>query len=176
MVKNVFFYMLTMTAIIITVGIVANIIFAVLGIEIDKQSLTMILGISFVMGGASSVIGLFTSKMMVKKSMGVQVIEVPRTQAEKWLTETVYLLAKKKGVQNPEVGIYNASEMNAFATGWNKNAALVAVSSGLLQQMDQDEIEAVLGHEMSHVSNGDMVTMSLVQGLVNTLVYFLVLL
>lgn len=128
---------------------------------------------SALMGFAGSIIGLFLSKTIVKHQMKVQVITKPKNQAENWLVQTVALLAEKKGVKMPEVGIYDADEMNAFATGWNKDAALVAVSSGLLEHMEQNEIEAVLGHEMSHVSNGDMVTMCLVQGAVNTLAYLI---
>ena len=125
-----------------------------------------------IMGFAGSFISLAMSKMMAKRSMGVQVIERPRNETEQWLINTVKRQAKEAGVGMPEVGIFQANVMNAFATGMNKNDALVAVSTGLLQQMSRDEVEAVLGHEMSHVANGDMVTMGLLQGVLNTFVIF----
>jgi len=125
-----------------------------------------------IMGFAGSFISLAMSKMMAKRSMGVQVIESPRNRTEQWLLKTVERQAQQAGVGMPEVGIFEANVMNAFATGMDKNNALVAVSTGLLQQMSSDEIEAVLAHEMSHVSNGDMVTMGLLQGVLNTFVIF----
>lgn len=125
-----------------------------------------------IMGFAGSFISLAMSKMMAKRSMGVQLIETPRNKTEQWLLNTVKRQANEAGVGMPEVGIFEANVMNAFATGMNKNNALVAVSTGLLQQMSRDEVEAVLGHEMSHVANGDMVTMGLLQGVLNTFVIF----
>jgi heat shock protein HtpX len=125
-----------------------------------------------IMGFAGSFISLAMSKMMAKRSMGVQIIESPRNETERWLVETVRRQAQQAGVGMPEVGIFKADVMNAFATGMNRNDALVAVSTGLLQQMNRDEVEAVLGHEMSHVANGDMVTMGLLQGVLNTFVIF----
>lgn len=125
-----------------------------------------------IMGFAGSFISLAMSKMMAKRSMGVHVIETPSNTTERWLLETVRRQAQAAGVGMPEVGVFQADVMNAFATGMNKNNALVAVSTGLLQQMSQDEVEAVLGHEMSHVANGDMVTMGLLQGVLNTFVIF----
>ncbi len=125
-----------------------------------------------IMGFAGSFISLAMSKMMAKRSMGVQVIETPRNETEQWLLNTVKRQAKEAGVGMPEVGIFQANVMNAFATGMNKNNALVAVSTGLMQQMTRDEVEAVLGHEMAHVANGDMVTMGLLQGVLNTFVIF----
>ncbi|HHH13816.1 MAG TPA: protease HtpX, partial [Thiolapillus brandeum] len=116
---------------------------------------------------------LFLSKWMAKTSMGVQVIDQPTTPTERWLVETVARLADKAGIAMPEVGIFPSPSPNAFATGWNRNDALVAVSVGLLENMTPDEIEAVLGHEIAHVANGDMVTLSLIQGVVNTFVFFL---
>jgi heat shock protein HtpX len=104
--------------------------------------------------------------------MGVHVIDRPENQTEQWLVDTVAKLAREAGIGMPEVGLFQAPQANAFATGMNKNSALVAVSTGLLQTMNADEVEAVLGHEISHVSNGDMVTMALMQGVVNTFVYF----
>lgn len=125
-----------------------------------------------IMGFAGSFISLAMSKMMAKRAMGVQIIEQPRNQTERWLMSTVARQAQAAGVGMPEVGIFNSPSPNAFATGMNKNNSLVAVSTGLLQQMNQDEVEAVLGHEMAHVANGDMVTMGLLQGVLNTFVIF----
>jgi heat shock protein HtpX len=166
-------YCLTMLGVLFVVGIVFSIILSVANVQIGNGGIITILIFSAIMGFAGSLISLFLSKIIVKKSMNVQVITTPSNKAESWLVNTIELLASKKGVKMPEVGIYSASEMNAFATGWNRNSALVAVSSGLLDNMEQDEIEAVLGHEMSHVANGDMVTQTLVQGIVNTFVYAL---
>ena len=121
---------------------------------------------------SGSFISLLMSKWMAKQSMGVHVIEQPANQTEQWLVDTVHRQAQRLGIGMPEVGIFNTPEPNAFATGMSKNSSLVAVSTGLLHQMDPDAVEAVLGHEMSHVANGDMVTMGLLQGVVNTFVYF----
>jgi heat shock protein HtpX len=126
-----------------------------------------------VFGFGGSFISLLLSKWIAKRTTGAHVIETPRNEAEQWLLSTVQRQAKAAGIGVPEVAIYDAPEINAFATGWNRNSALVAVSSGLLNNMSQDEAEAVLGHEVSHVANGDMVTLALVQGVVNTFVIFL---
>jgi heat shock protein HtpX len=156
-----------------------SITFRLLGIEgLLKQNgvdldLNALLVYSAVIGFSGSLISLFISKWMAKRSMGVHVIEQPASEIERWLVNTVALQAKHVGIGMPEVGIFEHSSPNAFATGWNRNAALVAVSSGLLQQMNRDEVEAVLAHEMSHVANGDMITLSLIQGVVNTFVVFL---
>ena len=166
------FYILTMLGVLAVVGVIGSIVITALGIELDKASLITLLVISAIFGSIGSIISLFLSKSLVKKSMKVQVITHPRDQREEWLVKTVSLLAVKKGLKMPEVGIYYADDMNAFASGWNKDDALVAVSSGLLDRMEQDEVEAVLGHEMSHVANGDMVTQTLLQGVLNTFVYF----
>lgn len=167
------FYMATMLGVILLIGIIVNIVCYLFQINLSSSGMGTILVLSAVMGFAGSIISLFLSKTMVKKSMRVQVITSPSTEDERWLLQSVSMLAKKKGVAMPEVGIYPADEMNAFATGWNKDAALVAVSSGILRRMNRDELLAVLGHEMSHVQNGDMVTMALMQGVVNTFVYAL---
>jgi heat shock protein HtpX len=140
------------------------------GVDLDLQALLIMSGI---IGFGGSFISLMMSKWMAKRSMGVHVIEQPANQAEQWLVATVRRLAEEAGIGMPEVGIFNAPEPNAFATGASKNNALVAVSAGLLQRMTSDEVEAVLGHEISHVKNGDMVTMCLLQGVVNTFVIFL---
>lgn len=125
---------------------------------------------ALVMGFGGSFISLAMSKWMAKKSMGVQIIENPSNASEKWLVDTVRQQAEQAGIGMPEIGIFQSPQPNAFATGMNKNEALVAVSTGLLQSMTQNEVEAVLGHEVSHVANGDMVTMGLLQGVLNTFV------
>ena len=126
-----------------------------------------------VFGFGGSFISLLISKWMAKMATGAQVVESPSNATERWLVDTVRRQAEKVGVGMPEVAIYDAPEINAFATGWNRNSALVAVSTGLLNNMSQDEAEAVLGHEISHVANGDMVTLGLIQGVLNTFVIFL---
>jgi heat shock protein HtpX len=126
-----------------------------------------------IFGFAGSLISLFLSKGMAKRSMGVRVIGQPSTPFEQWLMNTVARQAQSSGVAMPEVGIFDSPDPNAFATGWNRNDALVAVSTGLLQHMRKDEVEAVVGHEMTHVANGDMVTLALIQGVLNTFVIFL---
>ncbi len=139
------------------------------GVDLDLQALLVY---SAVIGFSGSLISLFLSKTMAKHGMGVQLIERPTNQTEMWLVSTVERQAREAGIGMPEVGIFEGAP-NAFATGWNKNDALVAVSSGLLRHMNEDEVEAVLAHEVSHVANGDMVTLSLIQGVVNTFVVFL---
>ncbi len=119
-----------------------------------------------------SVISLAISKWSAKRAMGVYVIDQPQNQTERWLIDIVARQARQAGIDMPEVGIFETPDANAFATGMSKNSALVAVSTGLLQNMNTDEVEAVVGHEISHVANGDMVTMALMQGVVNTFVYF----
>ncbi len=126
----------------------------------------------FIFGMSGSLVSLFLSKWMAKMSTRTQIIEQPRDTAEKWLLETVRELADEAGIGMPEVGIFPAMQSNAFATGWNKNNALVAVSEGLLRRFSHDEVRAVLAHEIGHVANGDMVTLSLIQGVVNTFVMF----
>ncbi|MGH9578117.1 MAG: protease HtpX [Terriglobales bacterium] len=126
-----------------------------------------------ILGFGGSFISLLISKWMAKKATGAHVIEVPSTMAERWLVDTVKRQAQKAGIGMPEVAVYDSPEINAFATGWNRDDALVAVSTGLLQNMAQDEAEAVLGHEVTHVANGDMVTLTLIQGVLNTFVIFL---
>lgn len=158
--------------------VVVSLVFQLLGIEgtlaqngVDLN-LQALLVMSAVIGFTGSFISLLMSKFMAKRSMGVQILEQPSNDTERWLVRTVQRQAEQAGIGMPEVGIFNSPDPNAFATGWNRNSALVAVSTGLLQNMGQDEVEAVLGHEVSHVANGDMVTMGLVQGVVNTFVIF----
>jgi heat shock protein HtpX len=128
---------------------------------------------ALVLGFGGSIISLFMSKWMAKRSMGVQIIEQPQTPFEQWLFEVVRRQSEQSGIRMPEVGIFDQPDPNAFATGWNRNDALVAVSTGLLQHMSRDEVEAVVGHEVSHVANGDMVTLTLIQGVLNTFVIIL---
>ena len=136
-------------------------------------SLGGLLAMSVIIGMTGSFISLFLSKWMAKRSTGAQVIVDPRNEAEAWLLSTVRRQAEQSGIGMPEVAIYEAPEMNAFATGWNRNDALVAVSTGLLRSMSRKEVEAVLAHEVSHVANGDMVTLTLIQGVLNTFVVFI---
>ncbi len=132
-----------------------------------------LLGFAAVFGFGGAFISLAMSKWIAKRTTGAHVIDKPETETERWLLSTVQQLAKKAGIGMPEVAIYEAPEMNAFATGASRNRALVAVSTGLLQGMDRDQVSAVLGHEITHVANGDMVTMTLLQGVLNTFVIFL---
>jgi heat shock protein HtpX len=140
------------------------------GVDLDLQGLLVY---SAVIGFTGSFISLLMSKTMAKMSMGVQLIREPGSEFERWLLRTVEQQAERAGIRMPEVGVFNQAAPNAFATGWNKNDALVAVSTGLVNSMNRDEIEAVLAHEISHVGNGDMVTLTLIQGVVNTFVVFL---
>jgi len=140
------------------------------GVDLNLQALLVY---SLVIGFSGSFISLFISKWMAKRSMGVHVIESPANETERWLYQTVKLQAERANIGMPEVGIFDHASPNAFATGWNKNNALVAVSTGLLHSMNKNEIEAVLAHEVSHVANGDMVTLTLIQGVVNAFVIFL---
>jgi heat shock protein HtpX len=163
----------------IAVLLVISIVFKLLGFEGLLQSNGVDLNLSAVLvwaaliGFSGSIISLLMSKGMAKRAMGVQVIDSPTTPFEHWLMTTVERQSQAAGIKMPEVGIFDSPDPNAFATGWNRNDALVAVSTGLLQQMNRDEVEAVVGHEISHVANGDMVTLTLVQGVVNTFVVFL---
>lgn len=169
--KRVFLFLLTNLAVMLVLGIVLSILMSVLGIS--HRSLGGILVIATVFGFGGSFISLFMSKWMAKKSTGAHVIEQPRSETEQWLVSTVAAQAKKAGIAMPEVAIYDSPEMNAFATGPSKNNSLVAVSTGLLHNMNQDQAEAVLAHEVSHIANGDMVTLTLIQGVVNTFVIFM---
>jgi len=162
----------------VAIMIVISIVFSVLGIGSTLQAngvdlnLNALLIMSAIIGMTGSVISLAISKWSAKRAMGVHVIETPQNQTEQWLISLVARQAKAAGIGMPEVGIFQTPEPNAFATGMSRNNALVAVSTGLLQAMSQDEVEAVVGHEISHVANGDMITMALMQGVVNTFVYF----
>lgn len=150
--------------------LVASIVMSLLGVNTSSMTGLLIFAAIFGFGGAF--LSLAISKWMAKKTMGAEVITQPRDDNERWLLEKVAEQAKRAGINMPEVAIYPGQELNAFATGPSKNNALVAVSSGLLYGMKPDEIEAVLAHEVSHVANGDMVTLTLIQGVVNTFVIF----
>jgi heat shock protein HtpX len=173
--KRIFLFLLTNIAIIAVLSITLRL----LGVDsiLDQQQagidVNALLVFSAVLGFGGSFISLLISKWSAKMMTGAKVIEQPRNAQEAWLVETVRRQAQQAGIGMPEVAIYNAPEINAFATGASRNNALVAVSSGLLQGMSRDEAEAVLGHEVSHVANGDMVTLTLIQGVVNTFVIFL---
>lgn len=165
-------FLLTNLAIMLVASVVINILGVGSFISQGQLNLQSLLIFCAVFGFTGSFISLFISKWMAKRSMGVQLIENPRNADERWLVETVADLAQKAGIKMPEVGIFPAHESNAFATGWNRNNALVAVSVGLLQRFERDEARAVLAHEIGHVANGDMITLSLIQGIVNTFVMF----
>ena len=165
-------FLLTNLAIMIVAGIVINLLGVGKFISHGQLNLQSLFIFCAVFGFTGSFISLFISKWMAKRSMGVELIENPRNADERWLVDTVADLAQKAGIKMPEVGIFPAEESNAFATGWNRNDALVAVSLGLLQRFERDEVRAVLAHEIGHVANGDMVTLSLIQGIVNTFVMF----
>ena len=168
-------FLATNAAILVLISIVFQFfgfegILAENGVDLNLQALLVM---SAVIGFGGSFISLAMSKFMAKRSMGVKIIEQPSSKDEQWLVDTVRRQAQQAGIGMPEVGVFNSPEPNAFATGMRRNSALVAVSTGLLQNMGADEVEAVLAHEITHVSNGDMVTMGLIQGVVNTFVIFL---
>ena len=165
-------YIGTLVCVMLVVAVGISIIETLLGIEPGASDL-LVVGLSLVFGMTSSLVSLFLSKWIIKQSYNLTPITNPRDDVERWLLDTVTRLAQMKHIGMPEVCIYQSNDMNAFATGWNKNHALVAVSSALLRNMSEDEAEAVLGHELSHVENGDMVTMCLIQGIMNAFVYFI---
>ena len=171
--KRIFLFLLTNVAVLLVLSVVASVLGVDRYLTKNGLNLTMLLGFSAIMGMGGSFISLAMSKWMAKRSTGAQVITQPRNSAEMWLLQTVERQARAAGIGMPEVAIYDSPEPNAFATGMNKNSALVAVSTGLLSAMKQEEVEAVLGHEIGHVANGDMVTLTLIQGVVNTFVIFL---
>ena len=162
----------------IAIMVVISIVFSLLGLSstLDANgvdlNLNALLIMSGIIGMSGSFISLAMSKWSAKRGMGVQVIEHAQNKTEQWLIDVVTRQARISGIAMPEVGIFQTADANAFATGMTKNSSLVAVSTGLLQSMSPDEVEAVIGHEISHVANGDMVTMALMQGVLNTFVYF----
>ncbi|MGL4473753.1 MAG: protease HtpX [Shewanella sp.] len=164
--KRIFLLIVTNLAILL----VASIVMSLLGVNTSTMSGLLVFAAIFGFGGAF--VSLAISKWMAKKTMGLQVITRARDSSEQWLLDTVARQAQQVGIKMPEVAIYDSPELNAFATGPSKNNSLVAVSTGLLYNMSQGEVEAVLAHEVSHVANGDMVTLTLIQGVVNTFVIF----
>jgi len=164
---------MTNLAVVMLLSAVIFLFERIAGTPVSGSGLGGLMLISTVVGFGGALISLALSKWMAKHAMGVRVLTPPNTELEIWLVETVRRLAERAGIGMPEVGIFEAQEMNAFATGARRNAVLVAVSAGLLRSMKPAEIEAVLGHEISHVANGDMVTLTLMQGILNTFVIFM---
>jgi heat shock protein HtpX len=171
--KRVFLFILTNIAVMVVLSVVANLLGLDQYLKDSGRSLGGLLIVAAFFGFGGAFISLAISKWMAKRAMGVRVITQPATAQEQWLVNTVRAQAQQVGIAMPEVGIFDSPQPNAFATGARRDAALVAVSTGLLASMKQNEVEAVLGHEMAHVANGDMVTLTLIQGVVNTFVFFL---
>lgn len=168
--KRILLFVATNLAVVLVLGIVLNILMPLLGVDMRGNAGLLVFASVFGFGGAF--ISLLISKWIAKRSTGAEVIDSPANATEQWLVSTIARLAKQANIGMPEVAIYPSQDMNAFATGANRNNALVAVSTGLLENMRQDEVEGVLAHEISHIANGDMVTMTLLQGVVNTFVIF----
>jgi heat shock protein HtpX len=171
--KRIFLFTITNLAVVALLSIVVFIVERVFGVGLPREGLGGLLVFAAIFGFGGSLISLAISKWMAKRTLGVRVITTPQSDLERWLVDTVARLSLQARIGLPEVGIFEAEEMNAFATGARRDAALVAVSSGLLRNMPRDQVEAVLGHEISHVANGDMVTLALLQGILNTFVIFL---
>jgi heat shock protein HtpX len=170
--KRILLFVLTNVAVVAVLGIVASLLGVNRYLTANGLNLTALLGFSLIMGFGGAIISLLISKPMAKWTAGVRIINEPQSPDEAWIVNTVRKFADQAGIGMPEVGIFEG-DPNAFATGAFKNSALVAVSTGLLQGMTRDEVEAVIGHEVAHVANGDMVTMTLIQGVMNTFVVFL---
>ena len=171
MLKRVFYFILTNIAVMVMFSIVLGVL-RLMGLNVDPSTTAGLLVFSLVAGFLGSFISLALSKTIALRSVGGRVIEQPTNQTEAWLVSTVERLAMQWNLKTPQVAIYDSPEPNAFATGARKNASLIAVSTGLMNAMTRDEVEGVLGHEMAHIGNGDMVTMTLLQGVVNTFVIF----
>ncbi|MCA3147856.1 MAG: protease HtpX, partial [Burkholderiales bacterium] len=170
--KRILLFVLTNVLVVAVLGVVASILGVNKFLTPNGLNLTALLGFALIMGFGGAIISLLISKPMAKWTSGVQVITQPQNADEAWIVDTVRKFADKAGIGMPEVGIFEG-EPNAFATGAFKNSALVAVSTGLLRGMTREEIEAVIGHEVAHIANGDMVTMTLIQGVMNTFVVFI---
>jgi heat shock protein HtpX len=170
--KRIILFVLTNLAVMLVLGLVASLLGVNQFLTSNGLNLGALLGYALIMGFGGSFISLFLSKWIAKMSSGVRVIEQPQNQDEQWIVDTVKKFADKAGIAMPEVGIFEG-DPNAFATGPSKNNSLVAVSTGLLQGMTHEEIEAVIAHEVAHIANGDMVTLTLIQGVMNTFVVFL---
>jgi heat shock protein HtpX len=171
--KRIFLFVLTNIAVLALLSLVLFVVENVFGVHLAQGGTGGLLVFAAIFGFGGSLISLALSKWSAKRMMGVRVIESPQSELERWLVGVVRRLAEQAHLGMPEVGIFDAEEMNAFATGARRNAALVAVSSGLLRNMSRTQVEAVLGHEITHVANGDMVTLALLQGVLNTFVIFL---
>jgi heat shock protein HtpX len=171
--KRIFLFVVTNLAVLALLSVVIFIIERVFGVRLAGGGLGGLLVFAAVFGFGGALISLALSKWTAKRMMGVRVITGPQSELETWLLATVKRLADQAHVGMPEVGVFDAAEMNAFATGARRNAALVAVSTGLMRSMSRSQVEAVLGHEITHVANGDMVTLALLQGVLNTFVIFL---
>jgi heat shock protein HtpX len=171
--KRIFLFIVTNLAVLALLSLVLFIVENVFGVHLMQGGTGGLLVIAAIFGFGGSLISLALSKWTAKRMMGIRVIDSPQSELERWLIGTVKRLADQARIGMPEVGIFEAEEMNAFATGARRNAALVAVSSGLLRNMSRTQVEAVLGHEITHVANGDMVTLALLQGVLNTFVIFL---
>jgi heat shock protein HtpX len=171
--KRIFLFIVTNLAVMALLGVVVFVLEQVFGVRLGQGGLGSLLVFAAVFGFGGALISLALSKWTAKRMMGVRVIAPPQSDTENWLVNTVKRLADQAHIGMPEVGIFEADEMNAFATGARRNAALVAVSTGLLRSMPRPQAEAVMGHEITHVANGDMVTMTLLQGVLNTFVIFL---
>jgi len=170
--KRILLFVLTNVLVVAVLGIVASLLGVNRYLTANGLNLSALLGFALVMGFGGAIISLLISKPMAKWSAGVRIVNDPQSPDEAWIMQTVRRLSDKAGIGMPEVGIFEG-EPNAFATGAFRNSALVAVSTGLLQNMTREEVEAVIGHEIAHVANGDMVTMTLIQGVMNTFVVFL---
>ena len=170
--KRIVLFLLTNLAIMLVLGIVAQVLGIDRYLQMNGGNLGGLLVYAALFGMGGSFLSLALSKWMAKRSMGVEVIEQPSNPTEQWLLDTVRAQAQRAGIGMPEVGIFESDQPNAFATGASRNSALVAVSTGLLRNMRANEVEAVLGHEIAHVANGDMVTLTLIQGVLNTFVIF----
>ena len=171
--KRTLLFLATNMAIVLVLSVTMRLLGVEPYLNANGLNLGSLLIFAAVMGFGGSFISLAISKWSVKKTMGVRVIEAPSTSTEFWLVETIRKYAAEAGIETPEVGVYESPDVNAFATGMSKNSSLIAVSTGLLRQMTKQEAEAVLGHEVAHAANGDMVTLALIQGVVNTFVMFL---
>jgi len=171
--KRIFLFLMTNLAVLALLSVVLFIIEQAFGVHLARGGMGGLLVFAAVFGFGGALVSLALSKWTAKRMMGVRIITAPQSEVERWLVDTVKRLADQARIGMPEVGIFDAEEMNAFATGARRNAALVAVSRGLLRSMSRPQVEAVLGHEISHVANGDMVTLALLQGVLNTFVIFL---
>ncbi len=171
--KRIVLFLATNLAIVLVLSVTMRLLGVEPYLTAQGLNLTSLLIFAAIMGFGGSFISLAISKWTAKRAMGVRVIETPANATEAWLVDTIRKFSSEAGIRMPEVGIYEAPDVNAFATGMSRNSSLIAVSSGLLRQMTREEAEAVLGHEVAHAANGDMVTLALIQGVVNTFVMFL---